>query len=174
MSAIESLDQVDGVAASAQRTVRQIVDRTGTYRILAGEWLGHPVHPLAVQLPIGLWLSSAIVDLMPGHGVVARRLIGAGLLAVPPAAAAGAVDWSELDGPARRVGLVHAVSNVVAAACYLRSYRYRRQGRGIAARAWALIGLTAVTAGGTLGGHLSYAQGAGVFRWSDRSGPPAA
>lgn len=116
-----------------------------------------------------------MLDLLPGQQAAARRLVGAGLLAVP--AAAGVVDWSDLEPRARRAGVVHAVANIAAVACYLRSYRCRRLGRNEAGRLWAVLGLAAVSVGGAIGGHLAYAQGAGVFRWygdrwSTRSGPP--
>jgi len=188
LDAVESWEQVDAVAAPLQRRVASIVRRTGAYPVLGGEWMGHPVHPIAVQVPLGLWISSAVLDLLPGQEDAARRLVGAGLLAVPAAAVAGAVDWSELDPRARRVGVVHAVANIVASTCYVRSYRSRRRGRRAAGRLWAVLGLAAVSVGGALGGHLAYAQGSGVFRWYGdrwparqvasekqlRSGPPPA
>jgi hypothetical protein len=45
------------------------------------------------------------------------------------------------------------------------SYRAYRKQRRRAARVYSLLGLAAVSVGGALGGHLSYAQGAGIFRW---------
>ncbi|WP_241010792.1 hypothetical protein [Mycobacterium camsae] len=45
------------------------------------------------------------------------------------------------------------------------SYRAYRKGRCRAARLFTLLGLTAIGVGGALGGHLSYSQGAGMFRW---------
>ncbi len=46
-----------------------------------------------------------------------------------------------------------------------RSYRTYRQERHRAARVCTVLGLTAISVGGALGGHLSYAQGAGMFHW---------
>jgi hypothetical protein len=167
LEATESLDLVDDVAGVVQGKIRRLTANTVVERALGGSWLGHPVHPLAVQLPIGLWLSSAVLDLLGGHKG-ARQLIGAGLMAVPTAVATGLVDWSTLDVRSRRVGVIHALANVTASACFLSSYRCRGRGGNVAGGGWTLLGLMAVAAGGALGGHLSYAQGAGVYRWSRR------
>ncbi|MFE2629684.1 (2Fe-2S)-binding protein, partial [Streptomyces sp. NPDC059374] len=35
--------------------------------VLHGRWLGHPLHPLMVQVPIGSWMSAAVLDLRPGR-----------------------------------------------------------------------------------------------------------
>jgi uncharacterized membrane protein len=163
----ESLEQLDPPAAQAQSRVRRLVRGTALERLLGGAWLGHPLHPLAVQVPIGLWLSAAVLDLA-GDADKARRLLGLGLATVPTVVAAGWVDFSQLDPRQARVALVHAVTNGVAASCMAASYRQRRRGNLGAGRAWSFAGLSALLVGGALGGHLAYAQGAGVFRWTRR------
>src|SRR5690606_2841465 len=77
---------------------------------LHGLWLGHPLHPLMVQVPVGSWMSAAVLDLWPGRSREAGVLVGVGLAAAGPAALAGAVDWAELRRQQTRVGLVHAVA----------------------------------------------------------------
>jgi nitrite reductase/ring-hydroxylating ferredoxin subunit len=61
-----------------------------------------------------------------------------------------------------RVGLVHALSNTAAVGLYTASLACRATGRTRAARTLGFLGLTAVGAGGMLGGHLAYRQAAGV------------
>jgi uncharacterized membrane protein len=161
----EDVDAVDRVSDEVQSVLRERLADTPIERVLGGKWLGHPVHPLAVQVPLGLWLSAAVLDLT-GAPAAAQRLIGAGLLAVPASVASGAVDWSALTVRQRRVGLLHAALNVVGASCCLISYRRRATGRLASGRMWTVLGLTVLGAGGALGGHLAYAQGAGVHRWS--------
>ena len=81
-------------------------------------WLGHPLHPLLVQAPVGTWLSASILDLSGGGQKAARRLAAAGLMAAVPAAVAGAADWSEQHEQQMRVGVVHATGNLAAMALY--------------------------------------------------------
>ncbi|WP_436995418.1 Rieske 2Fe-2S domain-containing protein [Streptomyces sp. enrichment culture] len=130
--------------------------------VLHGRWLGHPVHPLMVQVPLGTWLSAAVLDLLPGHRRGARTLIGVGLAAAGPSALAGWADWADLPKEQQRVGLVHAVSNLTAVALYASSYRARRRGQVWRGKALGLAGLSVVAAGGALGGHLAYRQAAGA------------
>ncbi|GHC16760.1 hypothetical protein GCM10010308_35470 [Streptomyces vinaceusdrappus] len=129
---------------------------------LHGRWLGHPVHPLMVQVPIGSWMSAAVLDLLPGRTRGAGLLVGVGLAAVGPAALAGAVDWAELHRQQTRVGLVHAVANTAAVGLYGASLLCRLTGRATAGRAYGFLGLTAVGLGGMLGGHLAYRQASGA------------
>lgn len=130
--------------------------------VLHGRWLGHPVHPLMVQVPIGSWLSAAVLDLWPGRSREAALLVGVGLAAATPAALTGAVDWAELHPQQQRVGLVHALANTAAVGLYGASLTCRVRGRGTAARAYGFLGLTAVGLGGMLGGHLAYRQASGA------------
>ncbi|WP_053850155.1 Rieske 2Fe-2S domain-containing protein [Streptomyces sp. NRRL B-24085] len=130
--------------------------------VLHGKWLGHPVHPLLVQVPIGSWLSAAVLDLRKGRPRDAGLLVGLGLAAAVPAALTGAVDWAELQRPQMRVGLVHAVSNTAAVGLYTASLACRLTGRARAGRTLGFLGLAAVGTGGMLGGHLAYRQAAGV------------
>ncbi|QGV77256.1 Rieske 2Fe-2S domain-containing protein [Streptomyces ficellus] len=130
--------------------------------VLHGRWLGHPVHPLLVQVPIGTWLSAAVLDMLPGHRRGARVLIATGLAAAGPAAVSGWTDWAELPKEQQRVGLVHAAGNITAVALYAASFSARCRGRTGRGKALGLAGLCAVSAGGALGGHLAYRQAAGA------------
>ncbi|MGW0083934.1 Rieske 2Fe-2S domain-containing protein [Streptomyces sp. NPDC003393] len=130
--------------------------------LLHGRWLGHPVHPLMVQLPVGSWLSSAVLDLYPGRSREAGLLIGVGLVSAAPAALAGWVDWAELHRQQQRIGLVHALANSTAVGLYAASLTCRVKGRHATARVYGFLGLTAVALGGMLGGHLAYRQASGA------------
>jgi nitrite reductase/ring-hydroxylating ferredoxin subunit/uncharacterized membrane protein len=128
---------------------------------LHGTWLGHPVHPPMVQLPIGSWMSAAILDIR-GRPREAGLLVGVGLATAAPAALAGAVDWAELHRQQQRVGIVHATANITAVGLYTASLVCRLQGRHGKGRAYGFLGLAAVGAGGVLGGHLAYRQASGA------------
>ncbi|GAA4934483.1 Rieske 2Fe-2S domain-containing protein [Streptomyces coeruleoprunus] len=130
--------------------------------VLHGRWLGHPLHPVMVQLPLGMWLSAALLDMLSGDRRSAQVLVGAGLATAGPAALAGWTDWAALPKEQQRVGLVHAATNITAVALYTASYAARRRGLAGPGKALGLAGLSAVGVGGALGGHLAYRQAAGA------------
>jgi nitrite reductase/ring-hydroxylating ferredoxin subunit/uncharacterized membrane protein len=141
---------------------------------LSGRFLGHPLHPLLTDLPIGSWTSAMVLDAAGGSGSedAARKLIGTGVLAALPTAVTGSIEWADsADGrtATRRVGLVHAAANMTALALFSASYLSRRRGRG--GRALALAGGAALAVGGHLGGHLSYVNGEGVAVTTHEEGP---
>lgn len=133
--------------------------------VLRGDWLGHALHPLLTDFPLGCWLSAGLLDLFGGRASrrAAQRLVGFGLLTAPVTAWSGLVDWNTIrnDPRTRRVGVVHAVGNGVVVVCYFRSWRARRRGHHGAGRLWALAGGTLAWGTGYLGGHLSFGRGAG-------------
>ncbi|MEU1191273.1 Rieske (2Fe-2S) protein [Streptomyces sp. NPDC005859] len=158
---LEREPRADAVIDALREGVRALPLGRGR-DVLHGRWLGHPVHPLMVQVPIGSWLSAAVLDLRPGRSREAGLLVGVGLAAAAPAALAGAVDWAELHRRQQRVGLVHALANTAAVGLYAASLACRVKGREAAGRAYGFLGLTAVGLGGMLGGHLAYRQASGA------------
>ena len=161
MQAISRLEQesrLDRVVSAGQRAARLI--RPGKLRdALHGVWLGHPLHPMLVQVPVGAWLSASVLDLARGDERAARLLVATGLIAAVPAALAGAADWSEQHEQQMRVGIVHAVGNVVALGLYGASLAPRDPRLS---RALRLTGLAAVSASGLLGGHISFRLAGGA------------
>jgi nitrite reductase/ring-hydroxylating ferredoxin subunit/uncharacterized membrane protein len=126
--------------------------------------MGHALHPLLTDVPIGTWTSSLLLDLV-GQDDAATTLIGAGLAAVPATVATGWNDWADTEPASagvRRSGILHAACNGGAAALMSLSYLARKRGRTGRGRLYSLAGLSLLGAGGWLGGHLSYAQGVGV------------
>ena len=161
ISSLERACALDRLVGPAQRAARLL--RPGRVRdALHGVWLGHPLHPVLAQAPVGTWLSASLLDAWPGGGpgtaAASRRLVLAGLAAALPAALAGSADWSELHEQQMRVGVVHALANTAAVALYAASLAAPDS----AARGLRLAGLTAVAAGGMLGGHLAFRQSAGA------------
>ncbi|GHF65612.1 putative membrane protein [Amycolatopsis bartoniae] len=162
LSAAERVRVLDRPAGAVARGLRTLLRNPRVDGALRGSWLGHPVHPLVVTLPIGAWTSATVFDLVLDRPDTARRLQGLGLAATPPALVFGLADYSGLDPVQRRTGALHAVGNVVASGCYLAAWRAKDR---TANRVWSLAGMLAMSVSGALGGHLSYAQGAGVHRW---------
>jgi hypothetical protein len=162
VATIEDSTELDRWTRSFARVARVFTD-SGAGPALRGEWLGHALHPALTDLPLGCWLGAGLLDVVGGRRSrpAAQRLVGLGVLAVPVTAASGWVDWSELDRPAKRVGIVHAAGNAFGALCYLQSWRQRRRGHHARGVAWALVGGGAAASAGYLGGHLALARGAG-------------
>jgi nitrite reductase/ring-hydroxylating ferredoxin subunit len=161
ISSLERARALDRLVGPAQRAARLL--RPGRVRdALHGVWLGHPLHPVLAQAPAGTWLSASLLDAWPGSSpgtaAASRRLVLAGLAAALPAALAGSADWSELHEQQMRVGVVHALANTAAVVLYAASLAAPDR----AARGLRLAGLTAVAAGGLLGGHLAFRQSAGA------------
>jgi nitrite reductase/ring-hydroxylating ferredoxin subunit len=129
---------------------------------LHGTWLGHPLHPVIVQVPVGSWLSAGVLDAVPAMRPAASVLIGTGVAASVPAALSGAADWSEQDAGVRRLGAVHATLNVTALSFYIGSLVARGKGRGGLGRVLSYTGLGIATVSASLGGHMSYSQSSGA------------
>ena len=166
----EALDQPAGKLADLVHTATRprLVKNA-----LSGTWLGHRFHPLMVPLPIGFWTGALVFDLLATRRArwAADVLVGSGVAAAVPTAAAGLADWSDTVGGARRVGLVHLSFNTLALLSYSSSLVARLLGRRKAGVGLSLVGATAITVGGYLGGHLSYVQAVGVERKAFAGGP---
>jgi uncharacterized membrane protein len=157
---LEEWRALDTVADQLASKARDVIDRTGTGPLLSGTWLGHPVHPMLTDLPIGFWTSAWMLDLIPTSGTrtAARRLVGLGVLTALPAAVTGWNDWSTMTGSRRRVGLVHAGVNTAAVLTYAASWRARHRGHQVRGIALGWLGAAVATVGGYLGGHLAYGK----------------
>ncbi|MEO8906829.1 MAG: Rieske (2Fe-2S) protein, partial [Microbacteriaceae bacterium] len=170
---VKLIDRLEDVTAldPIANTVRKIVDASLRPRwlrdMLHGVPLGHPLHPLAVQVPLGTWVSAAVLDALPGTDRAARILIGVGVASAVPAAVAGYNDWSKLHEQQLRVGLVHSAANLLATGLYAASFILRTRGKRDLGKLLGYAGLTVATAGGFLGGHLTYRQAAGVNHTED-------
>ena len=163
---LATTEAVDKVGKPVASKVADLVGHGTVKDLLSGTWTGHPLHPVMTDLPIGFWTSSFMLDLVGGKrsARASQRLIGLGILSAVPTAAAGLADWSDTIGEERRIGTVHAVANVAALSLYAWSWMARRAGRRGAGVTLGLLGATAATAGGYLGGHLVYRQGVGPDR----------
>jgi nitrite reductase/ring-hydroxylating ferredoxin subunit/uncharacterized membrane protein len=173
-AATGELEALDAPAKKLAKAVRSALPAGPVKDVLSGTFLGHPLHPLLTDLPIGSWTSALMLDWIggPESRTAARRLTAAGILAALPTAAAGYSDWAdtEVSSPTvRRTGLVHAAANVTALGFFTASYLARRRGDG--GRGLALTGLGALVAGGHLGGHLAYVEGVGVNQTAFEEAP---
>jgi nitrite reductase/ring-hydroxylating ferredoxin subunit len=166
MSLLAVLDRLSDVTAfdkviePARRAV--LAAPQGVRDLLHGSWLGHPVHPVLVQVPVGTWLSAGLLDAIPPMRPAATVLIGTGVVAAVPASLAGAADWSEQEIGVRRLGAVHALANTAALGLYVGSLVARGKGRDVLGRVLSYAGLGLASGSAAIGGHMSYAQSAGA------------
>lgn len=151
--------------------------------ILQGKWLGHPLHPAIVHLPMGAWPVAAVLDVLARHagpddtlprvaaGCVCLGLLGA-VLAVPT----GVADWSSIkrEKPAWTLGLIHMGLNILAAAIWAANL-------GLRWTAWetstpvtvpviatSVTGAVLVLVSGYLGTLMVFDHGVGIARESKK------
>lgn len=157
----EALDPPAGLLADRTRgLVRDRVRR----ELLLGRWLGHSLHPLLTDFPLGAWMSASLLDLLagPASQPSAEKLLVFGLVMSLPTAASGLAEWSGTEEGERRVGVAHASVNTSALALYAASLAARRIGRHRLGVGLGIVGGVTATIGGYLGGHLSLVRGVGV------------
>ncbi len=168
MSLLSILDRVADVSAfdkviePARKAVQVALRPQGLKDLLHGTWLGHTLHPVLVQVPVGSWISAGVLDAIPPLRPAATVLIGTGVAAAVPASLAGAADWSEQEVGVRRLGAIHAVANTAALGLYVGSLVARGKGRGGLGRVLSYAGLALATGSAAIGGHMSYAQSSGA------------
>jgi nitrite reductase/ring-hydroxylating ferredoxin subunit/uncharacterized membrane protein len=164
---LASFEAVDGPARAIAKLARNVKAPAKVNEALSGTWLGHPVHPLLILLPMGSWTSAVMLDWLGGKDAetAADVLLGAGLVTAVPTVATGYADWADTEPASdtvRRLGIVHAALNATAATLFGASLAARAGGSRGRGKLLALLGLGAIGAGGYLGGHLTYAEGVGV------------
>jgi nitrite reductase/ring-hydroxylating ferredoxin subunit/uncharacterized membrane protein len=183
VGAVERWQFVDAPSYQIEHTVSLTFLLTGRHArrlqdVLHGVWLGHPLHPALVTVPVGAWGAALVLDGLdatgrggPGTGRAARTVVKVGVAGAVASAATGLTDWQYAHDEARRVGLVHGALNSTALALYTWSLADRARGRAVRARVTAAAGYAIVLASAYLGGVLSYRHRLGVDH-SDRSNEP--
>lgn len=135
---------------------------------LNGTWLGEPLHVILTDIPLGAWTSAMVFDAAAGISEkesmdsAADASIAVGLVGAIGAAVTGLTDWQDIDPPARRIGLVHGLMNLTAAALMGISLVKRRNEKRSTGRALGLLGFLTAAAAARLGGDLVYKHRVGV------------
>lgn len=148
-----------------------------TRNFLNGTWLGVPLHVVLKDVPIGAWTVAMVFDALEminsrdEFAVAADTSVAIGLAGAAGAAITGLTDWSDVDPPARRPGLIHGLLNVGATALFvtsliLRKKKARHQGRGFGALGFALMSYAS-----HLGGKLVFDHRVGVDRTAGQTFP---
>jgi nitrite reductase/ring-hydroxylating ferredoxin subunit/uncharacterized membrane protein len=167
VGAIAGVEPLDDPAKKIAKEVRDVVPAGPVKDALSGTYLGHALHPLLTDLPIGTWTSAVLLDWLGGRSTdaAADRLLALGLAFSVPTSVTGMTEWADAEPASdevRRVGAVHAAANVGATVLFGASLAARRRGARGTGKLLALAGAGVLAASGHLGGHLAYATGVGV------------
>ncbi len=129
----------------------------------------HPIHPMLVVFPIGLWVFSFICDLAfrfgsgnPDWEVVAWYTMIAGIVGALVAAVPGFIDMLSLPSPVKRTALTHMAINLTVTALYLINAWVRREGVSDGGIWLSLVSVAALAVSGWLGGEMVYVHGVAV------------
>jgi len=133
--------------------------------LLNGTWLGHPLHAVLTDAPIGALFLVIVFDLL-GQPTAADVALVFGVLAMLASAVVGFADYSVTDGQARTRATVHSTVMIVALIVYLVSLGLRA---GSPADRAIPIGLSIVafvilSAGAFVGGDVVFVLGNMVDR----------
>jgi nitrite reductase/ring-hydroxylating ferredoxin subunit/uncharacterized membrane protein len=171
LSRIVESPAIDRLADPLSKAVRNAYEAAGpggqrAKNAVHGVWLGHPLHPVFTDVPIGAWTTALALDASadgdPGMRRAATFAIGVGLVGALGAAVTGLTDWSETGGRARRTGLIHGLLNVAATTLFATSFALRRSDNHETGRSVAWAGYAVALGAAYLGGDLVYGQRLGV------------
>lgn len=141
--------------------------------LLNGRWLGHPLHAVLTDAPVGILFLVIVFDVL-AMPVAAGWTLAVGILAMLAAALAGYADYADTDGKARERATLHSSLMVVALVGYVISLVLRfgagAQGLvGSAAATWVSIAsFLILSAGAYVGGDVVYVLGNMVNRHAFR------
>jgi nitrite reductase/ring-hydroxylating ferredoxin subunit len=171
--AIESIPGLkEGGGAVASSIHRAILDGGPPVRnvvdLLHGTWLGHPLHPVLTDIPVGAWSMAILFDSLAGSNDsrfaerAADTLTAIGTIAAVPTAVTGLADYQAIARPGLAPGALHGLLNTIGLLLYIASLQDRRngrRGRGVlfSSLAYGLLLLSA-----WIGGDLVYNHRIGV------------
>lgn len=170
VAAIEAVPGLDGLSDSIAQAIAPLTERRGLMDLLHGRWLGHALHPVLSDVPLGMWGSVALLDLI-GDETGATVLTAGGCLAAFATVASGAADWSTTVGRDRRLGLVHGLANTAVLGLQLGALGARATGRTRRGRFLSAAGLAGALAAAYFGGELVFGRGVAIDHTAWISGP---
>src|SRR6266480_61574 len=137
---------------------------------LEGKPLRHPLHPMLVHFPIGLFILSLLLDLaslafpsVPGLVRDSFYAILLGVITALIAAVPGFVDYTDIrsDHPGKRTATAHLTLNLIVVALYginlgVRSSTLDEFKTPAGPLILSLVGIALLSVSGYLGGRLVY------------------
>jgi uncharacterized membrane protein len=131
----------------------------------------HPIHPMLVALPIGLWIFSLVCDVArvagstdPAWVTVAFYTMAGGVVGALLAAVPGFIDLVSLPAGPRKTAIAHMLINLTIVALYVANLWLRWSNPAdLHVPFWlSLIGVGLLTISGWLGGKMVYVHGVAV------------
>jgi uncharacterized membrane protein len=131
----------------------------------------HPIHPMLIAFPIGLWVFALICDVVRLAGgaevwsMVALYSLAGGIVGAILAAIPGLIDYFSIDeAEMKRIATNHLLLNVGALIIFALSFylRLRSDAQSIIPFLLSLLGVILIGIGGWLGGKMVYVKGMAV------------
>jgi uncharacterized membrane protein len=131
----------------------------------------HPIHPMLVPIPIGLWLFSLVADLIhaggsanPAWTTVAFYCMGGGIVGALAAALPGLIDLLSLPPGPRKTAIMHMTINLTVVVLYVINFWMRMSAPESPGKlVWlSLLSIGLLTVSGWLGGKMVYEHGIAV------------
>jgi len=132
---------------------------------------GHPIHPMLVAIPIGLWIFSLVCDLVhtsgssnPAWPTVAIYTMGGGIVGALLAAVPGLIDLLSLPPGPRKTAIAHMSINLTVVVLYIINFwmRLNAPDKGGSVVWLSVIAIALLVVSGWLGGKLVYVHGVAV------------
>lgn len=144
--------------------------------------MGHPIHPMLVNFPLGLLVTTAVFDLVhlvTGNGYwsgIAFWMIAAGVITGVLAAIIGTIDALAIPSGtrAKSVSVLHGSGNALILVLFAVSWilRYNNPGNPpVAAYVLSFLGAVLLGVTGWLGGELTLRLGMGVDEGANLNAP---
>ncbi|OQW37318.1 MAG: hypothetical protein A4E19_14260 [Nitrospira sp. SG-bin1] len=133
---------------------------------------GHPIHPMIVPIPIGLWIFSLVCDVVYDFGLggplwktIAHYALVGGLIGAIMAAVPGAADYRSLSNPrVVSIARLHMLLNLSLVFLYgVNAWlRYVGSPDALVPSLLSWVGVVVLGISGWLGGELVYVRRVGV------------
>src|SRR5712691_3026799 len=140
---------------------------------------GHPLHPILIPLPIGLWIFSLVSDLIFKFGFggavwndVAFYTLAGGIVGALIAALPGFVDLVGITNPkTKSIAIWHMLLNLLAVGVFAVDFwlRMSRPAGDKLPTILSVVGVVLITITGYLGGEMVYVRGVAVKEPPDQS-----
>ena len=131
----------------------------------------HPLHPMLIAFPIGLWVFALVCDIVAATGAtgpwstVALYSVAGGIVGAVIAAVPGLIDYFSIDDAAmKRIAIFHMVVNVSALIIFAVNLwvRLALPTNNFVPLILSVIGVAGIGIGGWLGGEMVYVKGMAV------------